>query len=316
VAFQRILSAERHSPAEPHVKHLRFLRGLGRHIDFVNRGGQAIYLDHPVKAATRYGWGRPSHPGLERILAGQRDSYRRLLAKIEDADEGLARIPRAPETDRDPCWDNGYMSGVDAATLYCFPRIFGTRRYLEVGSGISTRFVRRSIEDFGLAMTITSIDPSPRSEVDGVCDEVIRTGLEDAPLEIFDALEANDILMLDGSHRCFQNSDVTVAFLDVLPRLRSGVLVFLHDIYLPDDYPDVWRSRYYSEQYMLAVLLTADAGRRYEIVFPGHFCETDAEIGRETVRFWRRIAPEGLQSQSSCFWLRVRSPDSEYVTRE
>jgi hypothetical protein len=199
------------------------------------------------------------------------------------------------------------MSGLDAATLYCFPRLFGSRRYLEVGSGNSTRFVRRAVEDFRLPTTITSIDPSPRSEVDDVCDEVIRTGLEDAPLEIFDALEPNDILMFDGSHRCFQNSDVTVAFLDVLPRLRPGVLVFMHDIYLPDDYPDGWGSRYYSEQYVLAVLLTADAGRRYEIVFPGHFAETDADLGPETARVWRRIAPEGLESQSSGFWLRVRS---------
>jgi hypothetical protein len=198
------------------------------------------------------------------------------------------------------------MSGLDAATLYCFPRIFGTRRYLEVGSGHSTRFVRRAVEDFGLPTTITSIDPSPRSAVGGVCDEVVRVGLEDAPLELFDALGPGDILMLDGSHRCFQNSDVTVAFLDVLPRLRPGVLAFFHDIYLPDDYPDVWRLRYYSEQYVLAVLLAADAGRRYEIVFAGHFSETDAELGPETARVWGRIAPAGLGSHSSCFWLRVR----------
>jgi len=290
------------------LKHLRFLRGLGRHIDFVNRGGQAIYLDYPVHAATRYGWGRPSHPGLADLLAEHRGSCRSILAKLESACEGLARIPRTAATDRDPCWDNPYMSGIDAATLYCFPQLLGAGRYLEVGSGNSTRFVRRAVEDFGLPTTITSIDPSPRSGVDDVCDEVIRVGLEDAPLEIFDALEPNDILMLDGSHRCFQNSDVTVAFLDVLPRLRPGVLVFLHDIYLPDDYPDVWRSRYYSEQYMLAVLLTADAGRRYEIVFPGHFSETDADLGPETARVWRRIAPAGLESQSSCFWLRVRGP--------
>jgi hypothetical protein len=288
------------------VKHLRFLRGLGRHIDFVNGGRQAIYLDYPVRPATRYGWGRPSHAGMVDLLAARRESYRAILAQLESSGAGLARIPRTATMDRDPCWDNVYMSGLDAATLYCFPHFSGSGRYLEVGSGNSTRFVRRAVENFGLPTTITSIDPSPRSEVDELCDEVIRTGLEDAPLEIFDALEPNDILMLDGSHRCFQNSDVTVAFLDVLPRLRPGVLVFIHDIFLPDDYPDIWRSRYYSEQYLLAVLLGADAGRRYEIVFPGHFAETDAELGRETARVWRHIAPAGLESQSSCFWLRVR----------
>jgi hypothetical protein len=287
------------------VKHLRFLRGLGRHVALVNAGRHAIYLDYPVDPVPRYGWGRPRHGDLDTLLARGRASYREILNRLESAGGKLAEIPRLATSPLEPSWDNAYMTGLDAATLYCFPKLFGSRRYLEVGSGNSTKFVRRAVGDFALEMTITSIDPSPRAEVDEICDEVIRTGLERAPLQIFDALERNDILMLDGSHRCFQNSDVTVAFLDILPRLAAGVLIFIHDIFLPDDYPDIWRSRYYSEQYMLAVLLAADAGRRYEIVFPGHFCETDPELGPETLRTWRRIAPYGLEPDSSCFWLRV-----------
>ena len=288
------------------MNHLRFLRGLGRHIDLTNRGRHAIYLDYPVDPRPRYGWGRPRHEGLEALLAARRDAYREVLRSLESVGAGLGRVPLVASNGRDPSWDNAYMAGLDAATLYCFPKLFAPRRYLEVGSGNSTRFARRAVEDFGLTMKITSIDPEPRSEVDVICDEVVRTGLEEAPLELFEALERNDILMLDGSHRCFQNSDVTVAFLDVLPRLAPGVLVFIHDIFLPDDYPDIWRSRFYSEQYLLAVLLAADAGRRYEVLFPGHFCETDTVLGAETLRVWRAIAPPGTESQSSCFWLRVK----------
>jgi hypothetical protein len=96
-----------------------------------------------------------------------------------------------------------------------------------------------------------------------------------------------------------------VAFLEILPKLAPGVLVFLHDIYLPDDYPEVVRSRHYSEQYLLAVLLLADAGRRYEILLPANFCVTDAELGPEVLRMWRRVAPAGAQVHSSGFLMRI-----------
>jgi hypothetical protein len=287
-------------------KHLRFLRGLGRHIRSVNGGAQPVYLDYPVHVVPRYGWGRPRHRAIEALLAERRDAYRLLLRDMEGAADEMATIPLESSDGRTPCWHDPYMSSLDAAMLYSFPELFRPRRYLEVGSGNSTRFVRHAVEHFGLTTKMTSIDPSPRAEVDDICDEVIRAGLEDAPAEIFESLEPNDILMLDGSHRCLQNSDVTVTFLEILPRLGSGVLVFMHDIYLPDDYPEAWRSRYYSEQYLLAVLLEADAGRRYEVVFPGHFCETDAELGPDTLRTWRRIAPETVTLHSSGFWLRVR----------
>jgi hypothetical protein len=288
------------------VKHLKFLRGLGRHISLVNRGRHVIYLDYPVHPVPRYGWGRPRHVALDALLAQGRAAYREVLSGLASVGERLASIPRVATSPAEPSWDNRYMSGVDAATLYCFPALFGSRRYLEVGSGNSTKFVRRAVQDFGLATSITSIDPSPRFEVDAICDEVVRTGLERAPMELLDALGRNDILMLDGSHRCFQNSDVTVAFLDILPRLAPGVLIFIHDIFLPDDYPDTFKTRYYSEQYMLAVLLDADAGRRYEIVFPGHFCQTDPQLSAETLRTWRLIGPPGVEFISSGFWLRVK----------
>jgi hypothetical protein len=72
---------------------------------------------------------------------------------------------------------------------------------------------------------------------------------------IFDELEAGDIVFFDGSHRSFMNSDVTVFFIDVLPRIKPGVIVHLHDINLPWDYPDFFKTWYWNEQYMLAVYL-------------------------------------------------------------
>lgn len=292
------------------VNHLRFLRGLWHHIGQVNQGRQAIYLDYPVHPASRYGWGRPAHPELHDLIASHRGRFTQVLERLAPFAAGLKAVPLKSEGEREPHWDNGYIGGLDAATLYAFPKMFGSKRYLEIGSGNSTRFVRRSIRDHGLDMRITSIDPAPRAYVDEICDEVVRSGLEDVPLECFGALAADDILMVDGSHRCFQNSDVTVVFLEILPRLRPGVLVFVHDIYLPHDYPVELRSRFYSEQYMLAVLLLADRGRRYEIVFPAHFSEQDAELGPRARSFWAGVAPTGMQLTSHGFWLRVK-PDQE-----
>src|SRR5262249_53311437 len=123
----------------------------------------------------------------------------------------------------------------------------------------------------------------------------------------------NDILMVDNSHRCFQNSDVTVLFLEVLPRLRPGVLVYLDDIYLPHDYPPEWVSRYYSEQYLLAVLLLADAQHRYDILFPAWFVCTDEGLRRTAEETWNDIGLGGrVPIDANGFWMRVR-PQPSYV---
>lgn len=289
------------------TNHFRFLRGLWHHIGQVNQGRHPIYLDYPVHPTRRWGWTRPQHPALHDIIASGRERYAELIDTLDGFGPGLKRVPFTTTLEREPHWANAFMAGLDAGTLYAFPKIFGPKRYLEIGSGNSTRFVRRSIEDHGLDTKITSIDPMPRAFVDEICDEVVRTGLEEAPLELFDVLGENDVLMIDGSHRCFQNSDVTVAFLEILPRLRPGVLVFIHDIYLPDDYPPEWERRFYSEQYLLGTLLLADRGRRYEIVFPARFCATDPVLAPRTLAWWRTIAPADQSVRASAFWLRIRS---------
>jgi hypothetical protein len=60
---------------------------------------------------------------------------------------------------------------------------------------------------------------------------------------------------------------VTVFFLEVLPQLRPGALVHLHDVFLPDDYPPAWINRLYSEQYLLGVMLLCEA-RRFALFYP------------------------------------------------
>jgi hypothetical protein len=165
--------------------------------------------------------------------------------------------------------------------------------------------VRRAIRDQGLRTRITSIDPYPRASIDAICDSMVRKPLESVDdLSIFDELVPGDIVYLDSSHRVFMNSDVTVFFLDILPRLRSGVLVHIHDIFLPDDYPPEWIGRYYSEQYLLACYLLSESPR-FDVVLPNHFVFTRT-LNATVIDFWSRVGIGGIEPHGGSFWIRMR----------
>jgi len=286
---------------------LRFLSGLPHHVDRMNRGSHPIYLDYPVCPSARYGWGRPLHRGLTELLERHRAKYAALVDCLAGCAAGLRAIPvRAGSAGR-PYWQNGYLQDLDAAMAYAFPKMFGSQRYVEIGSGNSTKFVRQSVADHSLDLRIVSIDPSPRSEIDDICDAVERVGLEDAPLDVFQTLQANDVLFIDGSHRCFQNSDVTVVFMEILPHLEPGVIVYFDDIFLPADYPPEWSRRHYSEQYLLATLLLTDQERRYEVLFPASYSFVDDSLRSITDRFWADLDIPGFtRAAPNGFWLRVK----------
>jgi Methyltransferase domain len=156
---------------------------------------------------------------------------------IERYGPDLARIPLASVGPGEPYWGQHYFTGVDAAARYSLIRERRPSRYHEVGSGNSTLFAARAILDGGLSTRVVSVDPQPRAGVDAVCDEVIRAPLEQADPRHMAALEPGDVLLVDSSHCALTNSDVVTFFLEVLPALPAGVLVGIHDVFLPDDYP-------------------------------------------------------------------------------
>ncbi|MPZ46679.1 MAG: class I SAM-dependent methyltransferase [Betaproteobacteria bacterium] len=275
-----------------------------------NAGQSPIYLDYSVNVQPRYGWGKPPHQRLHYLIAKHKDSYLRIIERLRPYEAKLAAIPvDAPADPSAPFWMNRFVMGLDAAALYAFPALFNSRLYVEVGSGNSTKFARRSIIDNNLETRIVSVDPEPRAEIDALCHEVVRRPVETVDPEIFDRLQPGDILMIDNSHRCFQNSDVTITFLEILPRLKPGVLIYIDDIYLPHDYPADWAQRYYSEQYLLAATLLADKGERYEVVFPGFFVSgIDTDLMQAAADFWQRCGfPQFATTRANGFWMRVVS---------
>jgi hypothetical protein len=235
----------------------------------------ALPLDYPPsrRLAPRWGHGRPVHPELAALFRRNEGDYRAVIGELRTLTPFLQKIPAtyAVETAAVPGWVGPPVNPIDLALLYYFVWKHRPATYLEIGSGSTTSFARRAVADHGLSTRIVSIDPQPRSGIDGICDAVIRDGLETlADLQVFSDLQPGDIVFLDGSHRCFMNSDVTVFFLDVLPRLRPGVIVHIHDISLPFDYPDMFTNWYWNEQYVLAAYLLGMRDR-VRILMPSQY---------------------------------------------
>ena len=252
----------------------------------------------------RYGFGRPAHPELLALLEERRDSFAQVLDAIGAHSEDLLAIPTAPDEGSGPAWRQSWLPALDAASLYTFVRDRKPTRFVEVGSGWSTRFVWQAVQDGGLATEIVSIDPEPRADIDRLCDRVVRSGLETADLAVFQDLKPGDVVFVDNSHRSFTNSDVTVFFLDVLPRLPDGVLVGIHDITWPADYPPGWNGFHFNEQYLLACYLLGGA-EWMRVDFAALFAASDEELGGRPPELVAGLTGRGVRWFGSGFWFTV-----------
>jgi hypothetical protein len=266
-----------------------------------------VVLDYPVNSKRRWDEKNP-HPKLNEIINRNRASYKSTLQSFLALSEAMSAIPAQPTADHaatDPSWINGWMPAFDGVAIYGFIAMHRPGLYLEVGSGNSTKFARKAIGDHNLDTKIVSIDPYPRAEIDSICDEIIRKPVENVDPSLFDRLEANDILYIDNSHRALMNSDATMLFLDVLPRLKPGVIVEIHDVTLPYDYPTTWIDRFYSEQYVLAAYILAQ-GKMFDIIMPSMFISYDKELKPILAPFWNRPAMKDVQTHGCSFWIRMK----------
>jgi tetratricopeptide (TPR) repeat protein len=267
---------------------------------------KTIGLDYDFLPAPRYGHGKPLHPELYRIIDRRREDFARFLGELRNLSSYFARIPNAPGASDDvtPYWGNAHFSGLDAMSLYGLLALRKPRRYVEIGSGNSTKFARRAVADHHLETRLISVDPTPRTAIDALCDQRIQSALESLDTRIFDSLEAGDVLFVDNSHRAFTNSDVTVFFLELLPRLKPGVLVHLHDIMLPADYPPEWAGRYYSEQYLLACYLLAE-WPRLQIILANRFISLDDALMSIVADIYDKAGLGSPQGGGS-FWMEMQ----------
>ncbi len=271
----------------------------------VEQSGFRIELEYPPSSRNepRYAVNSPN-PYIYQVLARHRNTYKDWLGRFSRYNPWLVQIPVHQQDPSHPYYRNLFFPALDSVALYGFIAELKPQIYLEVGSGESTKFARQAIRDQGLQTRMISIDPHPRAEIDQLCDQIIRQPLEDVDLSLLDQLQPNDIVFLDNSHRCFMNSDVTVSFLEVMPRLKSGVYLHLHDICLPYDYPAVWRDRYYSEQYLLGAML-ANGVSDYDIILPNGYITYEPELMQVMEAVWSAHSNfQQVEQHGLSFWMR------------
>jgi hypothetical protein len=194
---------------------------------------------------------------------------------------------------------NDYFTSPDTEVLYSIIRIYRPARIIEVGSGNSTRISRQAILDGKLKSELIAIDPSPRCDVTRFADRVIAQNVETmADQSLFSSLEANDILFIDSSHEVRCGNDVVFLLLNILPFLRPGVLVHLHDIFLPYEYPENWivNNRWtWNEQYLVQALLAG--GNIFHVLWAGHYSQKSNPDFKTWFAHWRGADAKSL-------WLR------------
>ena len=216
--------------------------------------------------------------------------------------------PRSPSANRfEFHLDNGLFQGGDADLLYAMIRRHRPARILELGAGFSTLVSAAAVSANradGDSCTFTSCDPYANSagaaSVDGL-DAIRAVAAEDLGPGEFGELGENDILFIDSSHTVRVGGDVVHLLCEVVPRLAPGVLVHVHDIYLPWEYPRAWVEQlrwYWAEQYLLQALLAGNPGLE---VVAGAFA-----MWREDPDRMRAAIPNiASENPPISFWMRV-----------
>jgi hypothetical protein len=203
-------------------------------------------------------------PGQERIL---RDVLPRHLKYYDYPDE-LQEVPDLQSF----YTRNSQFSWLDPRALFSFLREWCPQKVIEVGSGFSTLlFADVNRRFFGGSIDIKCVEPYPREfltkGIEGI-NGLIQKKVQDVPFSVFEGLQAGDILFIDSSHVAKTGSDVLHLFFEILPRLAKGVIIHVHDIFFPNDYPREWvidENRSWNEQYLLRALLTHSCA--YRVLF-------------------------------------------------
>jgi methyltransferase family protein len=207
-------------------------------------------------------------PGIDLNEGGQLD----FLRSLNFANELIAIDieAEAKDTTSFSLQNTSFKSG-DAEFLYQFIRRTKPKRLIEVGSGYSTKLarvaLRKNEEENGAKCQHICIEPYEMPWLEELGIEIIREKVEDCPISLFEALEEGDLLFIDSSHMIRPQGDVLHEYLTVLPKLKNGVYVHIHDIFTPKDYLKEWiyeDIKFWNEQYLLEALLTNTS--RYQVV--------------------------------------------------
>jgi predicted O-methyltransferase YrrM len=200
---------------------------------------------------------------------------------------------------------NPSFGPVDGEIYYCMIRHFKPKRIVEVGAGFSTLLAAEAVEvnrRKGYDCELIAVDPYPTDFLRRIPRlRLVEKPVQELHFSWFNSLRENDILFIDSTHVVKIGGDVVYLYLEVLPRLNSGVLVHSHDIFLPLEYPRDWvleEHRFWSEQYLLQAFLAFND--QFEILWAGSYMNLKyPEKLQEAFRSYKRG-----ETLPGSFWIR------------
>ena len=216
-------------------------------------------LVNPHKHLTNFLWKDRPLAGIDLNIEEQLS----ILEKFNFQNE-LLSFPTEKNDVLQYYYNNGFYEAGDSEYLYCFIRQIKPKRIIEIGSGNSTLMARNAIWKNNLDVGNYSckhicIEPYEMPWLKDIGVELIREKVENIDLDFFQQLEENDILFIDSSHIIRAQGDVLYEFLEILPSLKIGVFIHIHDIFTPRDYPNHWlldKHLLWNEQYLLEAFLS------------------------------------------------------------
>lgn len=214
----------------------------------------------PYRYAASVSDSQPVYAALEQVFNAKRAGFAEFCKSLDVYAGEFENFDAAPR----PKWQQGWFSRLDGAAAYGLVRQREPKTIIEVGSGHSTRFMAQAIYDGGLDCTQIAIDPYPRAAIQSLPIEWRAELLNEEHIAMFADLEAGDIAFFDSSHILMPGTDVDMIFNRIMPVLKPGVLIHIHDILLPDPYPEAWLWRGYNEQNALGPMIASNA---YEVIF-------------------------------------------------
>jgi Methyltransferase domain len=251
-------------------------------------------------------WDRPSElVGIDMNDSVQLDLLQNRFPKFRSEYE---RFLTRPTGDSGRFYlNNGLFDGTDALVAYCMIRDFQPQLTIEVGSGFSSLILgEAAVKNKNSALIC--VEPFPRDFLrrgfPGL-RSLIEKKVEDIDLEFFSQLGSGDILFIDSSHTVKIGGDVNYLFLEVLPRLKPGVIVHVHDIFFPFDYPRDWvmdEFLFWTEQYLLQAFLSFNS--QFEVLmgnsYIAHHYMEDLKATFTNSPWWG----------GGSFWMRRRAAES------
>ena len=240
-----------------------------------------------------------AYPAVERCFDAAAPRFAEVLAAASRYADALSAIGGDPPPA--PRWNQGWFPTLDAAVAYMLVRMRRPANIIEIGSGHSTRFLARAVSDGGFVTHHVAIDPRPRARLGGLSLTHHAATVQTVDLAVFDDLGPGDVLFIDSSHFCVAGSDVDLLINRVVPQLPAGVLIHIHDIYLPDDYPTHWRWRNYNEQSLMVPMLI---GGGYVPLFASHYVAT--RMAEAVAKSIIGVLPTDDRAAPGSLWLEKR----------